>query len=118
MTLATERSETPSPEARRVPELDDAAAVAVARDLATRFASGAADRDRERAVPYAQIEELARTGLLAATVPAAYGGSDISPATLAEVFRILASADPNIAQIPHSHFVSVNLLKVAGTPEQ
>jgi SfnB family sulfur acquisition oxidoreductase len=117
MTLATEHLEAAT-DVPRVPTLDDASAVSVARQLAAAFAPGAAERDRDREVPYAQIEELALTGLLAATVPADYDGSDISPATLAEVFRILASADPNIAQIPHSHFVAVNLLKVAGTPEQ
>jgi SfnB family sulfur acquisition oxidoreductase len=118
MTLTTDDRETDGTQAARVPRLDDATAIAVARELASAFAAGAAERDRDRTLPYAQIEEVARTGLLAATVPAEDGGSDISPATLSEVFRILASADPSIAQIPHSHFVSVNLLKVAGTPEQ
>ena len=43
---------------------------------------------------------------------------DVSASTLAEVFRLIATADPNIAQIPHSHFVYANLVRVAGTPEQ
>ena len=103
---------------RRVPTLDDAAAIGVARELALIFAEGAADRDRDRVVPYRQVEDLSRTGLLAITIPKAHGGSDVSPHTLAEVIRILAAADPNVAQIPHSHFVYLNLLKVAGTPEQ
>jgi len=30
----------------------------------------------------------------------------------------MAAADPNIAQIPHSHFVYVNLLRLAGSPDQ
>jgi len=37
---------------------------------------------------------------------------------LAEVVRVLAAADPNIAQIPHSHFVYVNLLRLAGSEPQ
>jgi SfnB family sulfur acquisition oxidoreductase len=103
---------------RRVPTLDDAAAIGVARELALLFAEGAAERDRDRVVPYRQVEDLSRSGLLAITIPKAHGGSDVSPQTLAEVVRILAAADPNVAQIPHSHFVYLNLLKVAGTPEQ
>lgn len=105
-------------ETRRVPILDDAGALAAAAELAARFRAGASERDQRRSVPRRQVQELAQAGLLAATVPAEYGGSDIAVTTLAEVFRLLAAADPSIAQIPHSHFVSVNLLKVAGTPSQ
>jgi len=51
-------------------------------------------------------------------VPREYGGADLPPSTVAEVIRVLASADPNIAQIPHSHFVYVNQLRLAGSAEQ
>jgi alkylation response protein AidB-like acyl-CoA dehydrogenase len=34
------------------------------------------------------------------------------------VVRLLATADPNIAQIPHSHFVYLNLLRLAGSAQQ
>jgi SfnB family sulfur acquisition oxidoreductase len=119
MTEVSTSSVRPRPFAkRRVPRLDDAAAIGVSRELALIFAEGAAERDRDRVVPYRQIEDLSRTGLLAITVPESFGGSDVSPRTLAEVVRILAAADPNVAQIPNSHFVYINLLKVAGTQEQ
>jgi SfnB family sulfur acquisition oxidoreductase len=119
MTEVTTPAAGPRPfSKRRVPALDDAAAIAVARELALIFAEGAAERDRDRVVPYHQVEDLSRSGLLAITIPEAHGGSDVSPQTLAEIVRILAAADPNVAQIPHSHFVYLNLLKVAGTPEQ
>src|SRR6478735_2712176 len=103
--------------ADRRPETGSSA-VAEARRLAERFAAGAAARDRDRVLPYEQVDELAEAGLLALTVPAAYGGPDVSASTLTEVFRLIATADPNIAQIPHSHFVYANLVRVAGTPEQ
>ncbi|MEV0686425.1 SfnB family sulfur acquisition oxidoreductase [Nocardia sp. NPDC050378] len=93
-------------------------AVAVAAELAHEFAPGAAARDRDRELPYAQLDRLASSGLLAITVPAAFGGADLAPSVVTEVVRILAVADPNIAQIPHSHFVYVNLLRLAGTDEQ
>ncbi|MBF6464777.1 SfnB family sulfur acquisition oxidoreductase [Nocardia beijingensis] len=98
--------------------LSAAQAFAVAQGLAADFASGAAERDRDRVLPYPEVDRLAASGLLAVTVPAAYGGADLPPSVVAEVTRILATADPNIAQIPHSHFVYVNLLRLAGTPQQ
>ncbi|BCK56736.1 acyl-CoA dehydrogenase family protein [Nocardia wallacei] len=91
---------------------------AVARRLAADFATGAARRDRDRELPHREIDRLAASGLLAVTVPADLGGADLPPSAVAEVVRILATADPNIAQIPHSHFVYVNLLRLAGSEAQ
>ncbi|WP_280273590.1 SfnB family sulfur acquisition oxidoreductase [Nocardia wallacei] len=91
---------------------------AVARRLAADFATGAARRDRDRELPHREIDQLAASGLLAVTVPAELGGADLPPSAVAEVVRILATADPNIAQIPHSHFVYVNLLRLAGSEAQ
>jgi alkylation response protein AidB-like acyl-CoA dehydrogenase len=51
-------------------------------------------------------------------VPAEYGGADVAAETLAEIFRLLASADASLAQIPQSHFVYVNVLRGQGTREQ
>jgi SfnB family sulfur acquisition oxidoreductase len=97
---------------------DDAEAVAVARDLAEEFAAEAAARDAERRLPGPELDRLSAAGLLAITVPRAYGGADVSARTVAEVFRLLAAADPSIAQIPQSHFVYVNVLRRQGSPEQ
>ena len=93
-------------------------AIATAQALAAEFGAGAVDRDRDRALPYRELDRLSESGLLAMTVPAEFGGADLSPSVVVEVIRILAAADPNIAQIPHSHFNYVNLLRLAGTPEQ
>ncbi|HTK64339.1 MAG TPA: SfnB family sulfur acquisition oxidoreductase [Pseudonocardia sp.] len=97
---------------------DDEHAVEVAHGLASSFAEGAAERDSKRLLPHQQLRELSESGLLAITVPAAFGGAEVRSATLAEVFRVLASADPNIAQIPQSHFVYLNVLRQVGTPDQ
>ncbi|MFI5715718.1 SfnB family sulfur acquisition oxidoreductase [Nocardia sp. NPDC051750] len=91
---------------------------AVAGRLAAEFAAGAARRDAERELPVGEIGQLAASGLLGVTVPAALGGADLPPSEVADIVRVLATADPNIAQIPHSHFVYVNLLKLAGTAAQ
>lgn len=90
----------------------------VAARLAAEFAADAAARDRDRELPYAQLDQLSASGLLAVTVPAEFGGADLAPSVVAEVVRILAAADPNIAQIPHSHFVYLNLLRLAGSAQQ
>jgi SfnB family sulfur acquisition oxidoreductase len=98
--------------------VDDAQAVAVARELATEFAAGAAERDACRRPPTAELARLSASGLLGVTVPAAFGGADVSAQTFAEVVRLLATGDPNIAQIPQSHFVYVNVLRQQGTEQQ
>ena len=101
-----------------VPVLGPNKAVEVARDLGARFAAGAAERDRQRILPIDQLEQLSASGLLAITVPREYGGADLATETLSEVVRLIAAGDPNIAQIPHSHFVYVNALREQGTAAQ
>jgi SfnB family sulfur acquisition oxidoreductase len=93
----------------------DEESLAVAAELAERFAQRAAERDATRTLPRAELDELSARGLLAITVPREYGGADVSAVTLAEIFRLLATADPNIAQIPQSHFVYINIIKRQGT---
>ncbi|CAL9337871.1 SfnB family sulfur acquisition oxidoreductase [Streptomyces sp. enrichment culture] len=97
---------------------DDAEALAVAAELAEEFRAGASARDAERRLPRRELDRLSASGLLAVTVPAAHGGADVRTGTLAEIFRLLASADGSIAQIPQSHFVYVNVIRRQGTPEQ
>ncbi|WP_112133483.1 SfnB family sulfur acquisition oxidoreductase [Glycomyces dulcitolivorans] len=106
------------PSCSEIPVLDAPVALAAAASLAGEFAAGAAERDARRSLPYAEIDRLAASGLLAITVPAAHGGADLPTAVVAEVFRRIASGDPNIAQIPHSHFVYVNQLRWQGNPDQ
>lgn len=97
---------------------DDAEALEIATSLAERFAVDAAARDAERRLPRVELEELSASGLLAITVPREHGGAEVRVRTLVEVFRQLAVADPNIAQIPQSHFVFVNALRETGSAEQ
>jgi SfnB family sulfur acquisition oxidoreductase len=101
-----------------VPVLSHEQALVVAEQLATEFAPGAVARDRERRLPYAEVERLKASGLLSITVPGAYGGPALPPSTVSTVLAILAEADPNIAQAVHSHFVYCNLLRVSADPTQ
>jgi SfnB family sulfur acquisition oxidoreductase len=97
---------------------DDAEALAVAAALADDFRATAAERDARRRLPRPEVDRLSRSGLLAVTVPAEHGGADVSARTVAEIFRLLATADASLAQIPQSHFVYVNVIRRQGTEEQ
>jgi SfnB family sulfur acquisition oxidoreductase len=96
----------------------DEEAVLAARALADELRPGAVRRDRTGGVPREALAALDRSGLIGITVPAAHGGADVSHGTLAEVVRLLAAADPAIAQGPQGHFLFVDVLRQLGTQEQ
>ncbi|HEY6610415.1 MAG TPA: SfnB family sulfur acquisition oxidoreductase [Pseudomonas sp.] len=97
---------------------DDAEAITVARELAAEFAAGAAERDRLRRLPWAEVERFAQSGLWGISVPKEYGGAGVSNVTIAEVTAILAAADSSIAHIPQNHFYSLEVLRVGGSEAQ
>jgi alkylation response protein AidB-like acyl-CoA dehydrogenase len=86
---------------------NDAEAIAVAHDLARGFAAGAADRDRDRRLPIAELDAYSDSGLLGITVPKAYGGAGVSNVTLSEVTAIISAADGSLGQIPQNHLYMV-----------
>jgi SfnB family sulfur acquisition oxidoreductase len=104
------------PEAHRV--ASDQEALTIARSLAQRFAVGAAERDRERILPRPELDEFSGHGLWAISIPKAYGGAGLSHATIVEVFRTIAEADPSIAQIAHNHFCVIDAIRLDGSEEQ
>ena len=97
---------------------DDAEALAVARALAPRFAAGAVARDQERILPRAELDLFSSSGLWGITVPRAYGGAQVSFATLAEVIATISEADPCIGQIPQNHLGVVEALRFTATEAQ
>ena len=96
----------------------DEEAIAVATALASRFSVEAARRDRERLLPWDEIEAYSASGLGAITVPKAFGGPDLSLVSLVRVFEILCAADPSLGQIPQNHFGVLALLRDLGSDEQ
>jgi alkylation response protein AidB-like acyl-CoA dehydrogenase len=96
----------------------DAEAIDVARKLAERFAQGAALRDREGLLPLDELDAYSQSGLWGINIPKAYGGPDVSYATLAQVIAIIAAADPSIAQITQNHLAINGHIDLDGTPEQ
>ncbi|MGE2832602.1 SfnB family sulfur acquisition oxidoreductase [Mycobacterium sp. SMC-4] len=93
-------------------------ALETAAKLSAEFDAGAADRDTQRLLPHQQVDSLKSSGLLGISVPTDHGGIDAPADVLAEVFRLIAHADPSLAQIPHSHFVFLEALRLQGTPDQ
>ncbi|WAT02596.1 SfnB family sulfur acquisition oxidoreductase [Rouxiella chamberiensis] len=93
-----------------------------ARDEAIRLAQAfkleASHRDRDRTLPHSQLEALFASGLGAITVPAAFGGAEISTAVLAEIIAILSEADAAIGQVPQNHFYALEVLRINGSEAQ
>lgn len=96
----------------------DAEAIGIAERLAAKFREGAALRDREGLLPLAEIDEYSQSGLWSINVPKAYGGPELSYATLAKVIAIIASADPAISQITQNHLAIIATVDLDGTEEQ
>lgn len=90
----------------------DGEALRIARELAAQFAEGAAQRDRERRLPTAEIEQFSQSGLWSITVPRDFGGADVETATVTEVIATISAADSNIGQIPQNHFYMVEALRL------
>jgi SfnB family sulfur acquisition oxidoreductase len=97
---------------------DDAEAIAVAEEISAKLAEGAAARDRDRILPYEEMELVSDAGLLAITVPKAYGGAGVRAGTVARVIAALSRADGSIGQIPQNHFFMLEGLRLQGTEEQ
>jgi SfnB family sulfur acquisition oxidoreductase len=90
----------------------------IAHRLAARFAVDASLRDRERLLPSKEVDAFSASGLWGIGVPRAYGGADVSVATIADVFEIISAADSSLGQIPQNHFATLERLRHDGTPSQ
>ncbi|RMX07699.1 SfnB family sulfur acquisition oxidoreductase [Corticibacter populi] len=96
----------------------EAEALQSAAELAEAFRAGAAERDRERRLPWDEIERYTASGLGTITIPKAHGGLGASNETLAQVFATICAADPSLGQIPQNHFAIIQNLKDTGTEAQ
>jgi SfnB family sulfur acquisition oxidoreductase len=97
---------------------DDAHAILTARRLAAQFAPEAALRDRERRLPWDELDAFVASGLWGITVPREFGGAGVRNGTLAEVTAIISAADGSLGQIPQNHFYALEVLRVGGSVEQ
>lgn len=97
---------------------NEAQALEVVEVLAQGFAREAAERDRERRLPHAELETFSRSGLWGITIPKEYGGAGVSAGTLVQVIARIARADSSLAHIPQNHFYALEVLRVNGNHSQ
>ncbi|MBN0978048.1 SfnB family sulfur acquisition oxidoreductase [Pseudomonas sp. SDM007_2] len=97
---------------------NDSEALAAAHELAQAARLQAGLRDRQRKLPWAEIEQFTRSGLGSISIPREYGGPQVSFVTLAEVFAIISAVDPALGQIPQNHFGILHVLQGAASQAQ
>ena len=110
----------PAPAPTRKPNLirSDYEALKAAHRLAADFATDASARDRDRLLPWAELDRFTQSGLWAATVPQEFGGAGISAVTLARVIAIIGAVDGSLSQIPQNHFYALEVLRVGASESQ
>lgn len=93
-------------------------ALSDASDIAKWIRQSASERDQTRHISREQVDAYASSGLWAVTIPQHYGGPGLGYSALSQITRLIAAADPSIAQIPRSHFHIIDLLHAVATPAQ
>ncbi len=93
--------------------------VALARELACRFAERAPRHDREGSFPFENFADLRAAGFLALTVPRRYGGAELSLPDYLRVLEELAAGDASTALGLAMHLVRFGAEREAPTiPER
>ncbi|MGN6426616.1 SfnB family sulfur acquisition oxidoreductase [uncultured Leifsonia sp.] len=115
--MASDTAVTSAPPRVRV-IASDAEARAVARDFAESVRPYAAQIDAERRIPDEVVDAFSGSGLWAITVPRAFGGAEVSHATLADVIATVSAVEPSLGQIPQNHFCLVEDIRLSGTAQQ
>jgi SfnB family sulfur acquisition oxidoreductase len=121
--VATQEASRGVPAVPRPPESahiirDDAEAIAVAKRLAASFEKDAAIRDRDRIWPVAEVDAFSQSGLWSINVPRAFGGPEVSYATLSKVVEIISAADSSIGQIAQNHLGVVAAIRTVSDAAQ
>lgn len=93
-------------------------ALQIACDFAAYVATDAQQRDRERILPWREVEHFSQTGLWGITIPREYGGAGVGTEVLAQAVTTIAAADGNFGHIPQNHFYALEVLRVGGSHEQ
>ncbi|TBN12340.1 SfnB family sulfur acquisition oxidoreductase [Agrobacterium cavarae] len=96
----------------------DVEAIEIAKKLAAEIAPGAALRDRDRIWPVKELDAFSQSGLWSINVPKAFGGPEVSYATLAKVIEIVSAADSSIGQIAQNHLGVVAAIRTVSSEAQ
>ncbi len=101
----------PAPQGTALPAAGDTATLfARAEALLPRIGEGAAEREKQRALPYEQARRIAEAGLLTFRIPRAYGGPGGSVRDAIRFVIALAGVDSNLAQALRPNFGLVEAL--------
>ncbi len=92
--------------------------IALAEALAERLAESAARRDREGGHAAIEREWLRESGLLALSIPTAFGGAGAPWVTVYQVIRILARADSALAHVFGFHHLQLAGIVLYGNAQQ
>lgn len=92
--------------------------IGVATELAARLATTAVERDRLGGHAAAEREWIRESGLLALSIPAAFGGAGADWPTVFATIRILARADSALAHVYGFHHLQLAGITLYGSAEQ
>lgn len=92
--------------------------VSAAQRLAERFATSAAERDREGGTAKQERDQIRASGLLRASIPRDYGGAGGSWADVMRAVRVIASADSSLGHLFGFHHLLVATVRLFGTRPQ
>ncbi|NHO33885.1 SfnB family sulfur acquisition oxidoreductase [Acetobacter fallax] len=93
-------------------------ALDAARRIAVLAEEGAVRRDREDLFPGIELDAFSSSGLWGITVPAAWGGADLSYVTVGRVAVTIAAADSSLAQLVQNHWATIAAIRSSATEEQ
>jgi len=93
-------------------------ALGIARELAEQFAQTAVERDERGGTPKRERDALRSSGLLALTIPTAYGGQGANWRETLAVVREFARVDSSIAHVFGFHHLMLATVRLFSRPEQ
>ncbi|TCB36288.1 SfnB family sulfur acquisition oxidoreductase [Acinetobacter sp. ANC 4910] len=96
----------------------DEEAIQVAKTLAVEFVKEASQRDYQRQLPLREVQQYSASGLWGITIPKQFGGAGVSYKTLAEVVKIISSADSSLGQIAQNHWAFLEHIRLDASLEQ
>jgi alkylation response protein AidB-like acyl-CoA dehydrogenase len=79
--------------------------LAIARELGDELKKTFRERDLRRDFPHEEMRRLRHSGLLASSVPAAWGGLDLTFEDIIEVVLLLAAGNPSVAHMYAEHAI-------------
>jgi SfnB family sulfur acquisition oxidoreductase len=93
-------------------------ALEAARRIGEQIRPTSGARDKDRRLPFEEIEWFSQSGLWGITVPKEYEGAGVSTSVFTEVVAIVSEADASLGQIPQNHYANIEEIRLIGTESQ